>query len=56
MSEGQDFVLQCCVGGVPVPEITWLLNGKESSVMQCTHALIYVLSLKCHFDQDIAWL
>uniref|UniRef100_A0A8C0FDJ8 Myosin light chain kinase, smooth muscle n=1 Tax=Bubo bubo TaxID=30461 RepID=A0A8C0FDJ8_BUBBB len=26
VSEGQDFVLQCCVGGVPVPQITWLLN------------------------------
>ncbi|XP_040559302.1 myosin light chain kinase, smooth muscle isoform X1 [Gallus gallus] len=26
VSEGQDFVLQCYVGGVPVPEITWLLN------------------------------
>uniref|UniRef100_A0A803XWE3 Myosin light chain kinase, smooth muscle n=1 Tax=Meleagris gallopavo TaxID=9103 RepID=A0A803XWE3_MELGA len=31
VSEGQDFVLQCCVGGVPVPEITWLLNEKKSS-------------------------
>uniref|UniRef100_A0A8B9TCB9 Myosin light chain kinase, smooth muscle n=1 Tax=Anas platyrhynchos TaxID=8839 RepID=A0A8B9TCB9_ANAPL len=26
VSEGQDFVLQCCVGGIPVPQITWLLN------------------------------
>ncbi|XP_071419036.1 myosin light chain kinase, smooth muscle isoform X4 [Pithys albifrons albifrons] len=31
VSEGQDFVLQCCVGGVPVPHITWLLNEKKSS-------------------------
>ncbi|XP_015490360.1 myosin light chain kinase, smooth muscle isoform X3 [Parus major] len=31
VSEGQDFVLQCCVGGVPVPNITWLLNEKKSS-------------------------
>uniref|UniRef100_A0A8C3K001 Myosin light chain kinase, smooth muscle n=1 Tax=Calidris pygmaea TaxID=425635 RepID=A0A8C3K001_9CHAR len=28
VSEGQDFVLQCCVGGEPVPEITWLLNDQ----------------------------
>ncbi|KAM9011021.1 myosin light chain kinase, smooth muscle isoform 2-T2 [Ara ararauna] len=28
VSEGQDFVLQCCVGGVPVPQITWLLNDQ----------------------------
>ncbi|XP_037998831.1 myosin light chain kinase, smooth muscle isoform X2 [Motacilla alba alba] len=28
VSEGQDFVLQCCVGGVPVPHITWLLNDQ----------------------------
>uniref|UniRef100_A0A8C0ZAI1 Myosin light chain kinase, smooth muscle n=1 Tax=Cyanistes caeruleus TaxID=156563 RepID=A0A8C0ZAI1_CYACU len=28
VSEGQDFVLQCCVGGVPVPNITWLLNDQ----------------------------
>ncbi|KAH0621307.1 hypothetical protein JD844_022450 [Phrynosoma platyrhinos] len=28
VSEGQDFVLQCSVGGVPMPQITWLLNGK----------------------------
>lgn len=52
MSEGQDFVLQCYVGGVPVPEITWLLNGKESSGMQYTRAPTYVPSLKCHSDQD----
>uniref|UniRef100_A0A8C9J1R9 Myosin light chain kinase, smooth muscle n=1 Tax=Panthera tigris altaica TaxID=74533 RepID=A0A8C9J1R9_PANTA len=24
--EGQDFVLQCSVQGIPVPQITWLLN------------------------------
>ncbi|KAM9380329.1 myosin light chain kinase, smooth muscle isoform 1-T1 [Phaethornis superciliosus] len=28
VSEGQDFVLQCCVGGVPVPQLTWLLNDQ----------------------------
>ncbi|XP_074001769.1 myosin light chain kinase, smooth muscle isoform X1 [Numenius arquata] len=28
VSEGQDFVLQCCVGGEPVPQITWLLNDQ----------------------------
>uniref|UniRef100_A0A8C0B333 Myosin light chain kinase, smooth muscle n=1 Tax=Buteo japonicus TaxID=224669 RepID=A0A8C0B333_9AVES len=28
VSEGQDFVLQCCVGGVPLPQITWLLNDQ----------------------------
>uniref|UniRef100_A0A803V9X1 Myosin light chain kinase, smooth muscle n=1 Tax=Ficedula albicollis TaxID=59894 RepID=A0A803V9X1_FICAL len=28
VSEGQDFVLQCCVGGIPVPHITWLLNDQ----------------------------
>uniref|UniRef100_A0A8B9GFU4 Myosin light chain kinase, smooth muscle n=2 Tax=Amazona collaria TaxID=241587 RepID=A0A8B9GFU4_9PSIT len=28
VSEGQDFVLQCCVGGVPVPQVTWLLNDQ----------------------------
>ena len=26
--EGQDFVLQCSVQGIPVPQITWLLNGE----------------------------
>lgn len=28
VSEGQDFVLQCSVDGSPMPQITWLLNGK----------------------------
>ncbi|VFV33367.1 myosin light chain kinase [Lynx pardinus] len=28
--EGQDFVLQCSVQGIPVPQITWLLNEKKS--------------------------
>ncbi|XP_064926575.1 myosin light chain kinase, smooth muscle isoform X2 [Columba livia] len=28
VSEGEDFVLQCCVRGVPVPQITWLLNDQ----------------------------
>lgn len=26
--EGQDFVLRCSVQGIPVPQITWLLNGE----------------------------
>ncbi|XP_060630871.2 myosin light chain kinase, smooth muscle isoform X2 [Anolis sagrei] len=28
VSEGQDFVLQCSVEGVPMPQITWLLNDR----------------------------
>uniref|UniRef100_A0A8B9QCP1 Myosin light chain kinase, smooth muscle n=1 Tax=Apteryx owenii TaxID=8824 RepID=A0A8B9QCP1_APTOW len=36
VSEGQDFVLQCCVGGVPVPQITWLLNDQPIQYAHCT--------------------
>ncbi|XP_006259476.3 myosin light chain kinase, smooth muscle isoform X1 [Alligator mississippiensis] len=28
VSEGQDFVLQCSVEGIPMPQITWLLNDQ----------------------------
>ncbi|XP_068805189.1 myosin light chain kinase, smooth muscle isoform X2 [Struthio camelus] len=36
VSEGQDFVLQCCVGGIPVPQITWLLNDQPIQYAHCT--------------------
>uniref|UniRef100_A0A8D2Q5V0 Myosin light chain kinase, smooth muscle n=2 Tax=Varanus komodoensis TaxID=61221 RepID=A0A8D2Q5V0_VARKO len=36
VSEGQDFVLQCSIEGTPVPQITWLLNGKP---IQYAHSL-----------------
>uniref|UniRef100_A0A8C8SS89 Myosin light chain kinase, smooth muscle n=1 Tax=Pelusios castaneus TaxID=367368 RepID=A0A8C8SS89_9SAUR len=36
VSEGQDFVLQCCVEGTPVPQITWLLNDEP---IQYAHSI-----------------
>ncbi|XP_070806279.1 myosin light chain kinase, smooth muscle [Pituophis catenifer annectens] len=29
VSEGQDFTLRCSVEGIPVPQITWLLNDQQ---------------------------